>query len=145
MRICPKQALTANKTRNQDVKTLAMKKILLTLLFCAAMTNVSVPKAGAMDPVTIAVLAPYALPYAEMAGKYALKGFMNMAKGFGDIAIDIFDIFRLPLGLFQVLFGLPFGLLFDGFYNLGQGALAPFKLAFDALMLPVRFVGLGPP
>lgn len=120
-----------------------MRKFFIILIGSLAFAGVGVPKAKAMDPVTIAVLAPYAIPVAEVAGAYALKGFSRAAAQVPDIFSDMVDIFMLPVGVFEVVLGWPFGFFGAGCKNIGLGAVAPFKLCYSTVMLvPMFFVGM---
>ncbi|HRU00525.1 MAG TPA: hypothetical protein P5239_02355, partial [Victivallales bacterium] len=102
------------------------------------------PKTEAIDPVTISLLAPYAMPVAEAAAQYAIKGMLNAAPGFIEIGKDIFSIFLLPLGVIEATLGAPFGFFYSGANHLISGIEAPFLLVFDTLILPIRFFGFKP-
>jgi len=119
-----------------------MRKLLIILISLAVFGGVALPKAKAMDPVTIAILAPYALPVAEVAGQYALKGLFNAAKGMVDVFKDMVDVFMLPVGFLEVTIGIPFGLFGNGCENIGTGCVAPFKLCLSTLMLVPRLLCL---
>ena len=82
-----------------------------------------------------------AMAAAEKAQPYILRGLKGGLKGFCDMGMDMIDIFRLPLGVLQVTLGAPFGYFKDGIRNVVLGFVAPFKLAFHTVMLPVRFCG----
>lgn len=101
-----------------------------------------IPKANAMDPVTIGILAPiilpYAIPVAETAAQYALKGLMNAGVGMVDVFWDMIEVFMLPVGFLEVTLGIPFGLFSNGCENIGTGFIAPFKLAFHTVLLVPR-------
>ena len=49
----------------------------------------------------------------------------------------------LRLGVIQATLGAPFGGLSPGLKNMIKGSIAPFKLAFHTLLLPVSFFGIG--
>jgi hypothetical protein len=119
-----------------------MKKLLIVILVAVAFIGVGIPKAKAMDPVTIAILAPivieYGTPIAISAGQYALKGLMNAGVGMIDIFKDMIGIFMLPIGFLEVTLGMPFGLFKHGCANIGEGFIAPFKLAFHTVLLVPR-------
>ena len=101
-----------------------------------------IPKAKAMDPVSISILAPiiieYGTPIAISAGEYAFKGLMNAGVGMIDMFRDMVGVFMLPVGFLEVTLGVPFGLFSNGCSNIGEGFVAPFKLAFHAVMLVPR-------
>jgi len=100
------------------------------------------PEAKAMDPVTMALLAPVALSLAEKAKPYVIKGLKNGLKGLMYMGKDMIDIFRLPIGVLQATVGIPFGGLKPGLRNLVLGGIAPFKLAFHTVLMPAMFCGL---
>ncbi|MFZ2656128.1 MAG: hypothetical protein WAX69_14450 [Victivallales bacterium] len=119
-----------------------MKRLLVIILLVIAFMGAGVPRAKAMDPVTIGILAPivlpYAIPIAESAARYALKGLLNAGTGMVFIFQDMLDVFMLPVGFLEVTIGLPFGLLSYGLQNIWTGGAAPFKLGFHAFMLVPR-------
>ena len=119
-----------------------MKKLLFIFVFISVFSQVNIQEAKAMDPVTIAILAPYALPVAEAAGQYAIKGLINGAGGMVDVFGSMLNIFRLPLAFLELTVGLPFGFAGDGLSNLVEGGKAPFLLVYHILMLPARAAGL---
>jgi hypothetical protein len=119
-----------------------MKKLtLLAVLICLVIMLFPAPKAKAMDPVTIALLAPIALKVAEKARPYVVKGLTNGLKQMLVIGKDMIDFMRLPLGMLQSSFGAPFGLFGSGVKNMVVGGIAPFKMCFHTLMLPVALAG----
>jgi hypothetical protein len=119
-----------------------MRKILLLIILTGmAYTFFPAPEAKAMDPVTIALLTPVAIAAAQKAQPYLVRGFKGGLKGFMDMGVDLIDVMRLPLGVLQVTLGAPFGFFKDGVRNIVLGSVAPFKLAFHTVMLPVRFCG----
>jgi hypothetical protein len=120
-----------------------MKKIVITLLLFAAIFMLFPhPEAKAMEPVTIALLAPVAIKAAEKAQPYVMRGLVNGGKGMLLVGKDILDIFRLPLGFLEVTLGAPFGFFKEGIKNVVLGTIAPFKMAFHTIMLPVMFCGV---
>ncbi|MFZ2653696.1 MAG: hypothetical protein WAX69_02155 [Victivallales bacterium] len=119
-----------------------MRKFLIILITLAVFGGAALPKAKAMDPITIAMLAPYAIPVAEVAGQYALKGLGNAAVGMVDVFKDMVGVFMLPIGFLEVTLGIPFGLFKNGCENIGTGCVAPFKLCLSTLMLVPRLLCL---
>lgn len=115
-----------------------MKKLFLMFLVGVALTGVFAPEAKAMDPVTIAILAPYAMPYAEAGAKYALKGMWAAGGQMIEVFTDMLCIFLLPLGLLECTIGLPFGFAGSGLDHLIVGGAAPFKMMVSTLMVPVK-------
>ena len=102
------------------------------------------PKAEAIDPVTIAILAPIAIQVAKTMMPYVVKGMINMGRMGLKAGKELISILRLPLGLIQVLLLFPFGRNFSsGLRNIGHGFIAPFKFTFYVVLLPFSIFGLG--
>ncbi len=101
------------------------------------------PPAQAIDPVTIAILTPVAIKGAEIAAPYVLRGLQRGAVHMVKIGGDLLETFYLPLGAIQTTLGVPFGQFGSGVGNLVKGGIAPFKLAWDTLLLPLAFCGVG--
>ena len=101
------------------------------------------PKAKAIDPVTIAILAPIALKVAEIARPYVIRGLANLGQGLIICGKDVLGVCRLPLGFIQSTLGIPFGGLGPGVRNIVLGFMAPFKLGFHVMMLPLNILGVG--
>jgi len=121
------------------------KFLLLTIMCSMFFMLVPVQKTKAIDPVTIAVLAPVAIKVAQIAQPYVVKGLINFGKGLLGCGKDLIEIFRLPLGFIQATLGLPFGGLSHGIRNIFMGCVAPFKLGFHTVMLPINIFGVGVP
>jgi len=121
------------------------KKLLPLALALAFFAPCSIPEARAMDPVTIAILAPIAVKGAKIAAPYVVRGFICGCKHLGKMCIDIAKILNLPLGLCQMTIGAPLGYFKIGANNCWYGIQSPFKFVFDTLMLPIAFVGIDPP
>ena len=120
-----------------------MKKLIFTGLVIAMLSGlIYTPKAEAMDPVTIAILAPIALKAAKIAAPYVLRGLACGGKGLLEMGGDVIDILRLPLGVVQSTLLWPFGLIGTGIDNMIQGGIAPFSLVWDTLVLPIKFFGV---
>ncbi|MDD5698692.1 MAG: hypothetical protein PHH77_08755 [Victivallaceae bacterium] len=122
-----------------------MKKkfLLLTIVIGLAFMLFPAPKAKAIDPVTIAILAPIALKAAQVASPYVIRGLTHLGQGLILCGKDLLDVFRLPLGFIQTTIGLPFGGLAPGIKNLFLGSIAPLKLGFHTAMLPLNIFGIG--
>ena len=122
-----------------------MKKkfLLLTIILSMAFMLVPVQKAKAIDPVTIAILAPIALKVAQIAQPYVTKGLINFGKGLLICGKDVLEIFKLPLGFIQTTVGIPFGAFPAGVRNIFYGCIAPFKLGLHVMMLPLNIFGVG--
>lgn len=121
------------------------KKITMLLLCVTLVSPFAAPRAKAMDPVTIAILAPLALKAAKIAAPYVVRGFLCGCGQLAKCGIDLAKILNLPLGLCQMTFGAPFGYFKHGANNCWYGIQSPFKFVWDALMLPIAFTGVDPP
>ncbi|MBS1371849.1 MAG: hypothetical protein HPZ91_18035 [Lentisphaeria bacterium] len=120
-----------------------MKKHLLILILVIAGTGFfAVPEAKAMDPVTIAILAPAAMRMAEATHPYIMQGIGCAARGMAKAGLAGFRILYLPWGVVQCTLGLPLGGLGPGIGNIVEGGTAPFELGFRLIMLPVNFCGV---
>ena len=121
-----------------------MNKLVFGLLLTALLGGVggwAVPRAKAMDPATMAILAPYAMPVAEAGAKYAMRGLANASPGLIQAGVEMCRVFLLPLGVLECTAGMPFGFFGDGARNVVMGAVAPFKMTFHVITLPIRAFG----
>ncbi len=123
------------------------RRICLVVLFAGLVSGwflSSAPEARAIDPVTIAILTPIAIKAAQIAAPYVLKGLSNMGKASLKIFPDMLNIFKLPLGIGMTLLAWPFpGYFVKGISYTVQGFLAPFKLVFHTIMIPVAAFGIN--
>ena len=118
------------------------KTFLLTLVLTCSFVMVPQPKAKAfVDPVTAAIVAPIAINAAKAALPYVLKGLARAGGKLIKAGIEVLHIFRLPLGLLQVTLGAPW-FFSDGIYNIIRGGLAPFKLTWHIIEVPLSIVGV---
>lgn len=116
--------------------------ILLLLLLCFVGPQ-AMPRAEAMDPVTIAILTPIAIKGAQVAAPYVMRGLMSGAQHMVSMGYDLINFFRLPLGALQATVGIPFGQLGNGVRNMVAGGIAPFKFVIKTLLLPLAFCRIG--
>ena len=114
----------------------------ILLLITTLLGFVEAPRCQAMDPVTIAILAPILMPYAKKAASYTVTCLARTVPGWAECGKEMINIFRLPLGFFQVTLLLPFGYGGDGLYNIWSGAKAPVMLMAEFFGLPFRAFGL---
>ena len=111
--------------------------LIFSLLFM--FFTVSAPKAQAMEPISIAMMAaPIVIPIVKAMIPYIIKGGTNFVGGMVDVFIDMAGIFLLPLGMFESSFLGPFGFFQTGLRHMGSGMIAPFKMTWSTLILPVR-------
>jgi len=114
-------------------------KIIITLALMFILFSVPAPKAEAMEPITIAMLAaPIVIPIVKAMIPYIVKGGVNFAGGLVEVFVDMFGIFLLPIGLAESTIGAPFGLFSTGMKHLGDGCLAPFKMTWSTVLLPIK-------
>lgn len=87
------------------------KTIWITLLTLATVTGwfAPAPEAQAIDPVTIAILAPAAMRMAETAQPYVIQGIAGGAQGLAQMGMAAFKILYIPWGVVQCTLGLPLG------------------------------------
>ena len=121
------------------------KKLTMLLLALTLSAPCFMPRAKAMDPVTIAILAPLAVKAAQVAAPYVVRGIKCGALQMKKMGFDIAKVLALPLGLCQMTVGAPFGYFKVGANNCWIGIQSPFKFVWDTLMLPLAFTGVKPP
>lgn len=121
-----------------------MKNALMVVLaVCCMMVVFPPPKAKAIDPITMAILAPVALKLADAAKPYVIRGIANAGKGIFKIGKAGFEMLYLPWGFLELTFGLPFKRGRKGLVHVVRGGvIAPAKLFIHTLLLPVYMVGL---
>lgn len=114
------------------------RTITICLLVGILLTLLPPPEASAIDPVTMAILAPIAMKAAEKTAPYVGRALYNLGKGFLRIGKDIFHFFYLPYGLGYMCFGN----VKRGLVYVIKGGIAPGKLIVHTLMLPVLLFGV---
>lgn len=119
------------------------KQILCLLIGGILISPFASREVRAMDPVTIAILAPVAVKCAEIAAPYVWRGLQNGGRHLCRIGINLIDIFRLPAGMLQATLGMPFNQFSSGIENIAEGSLAPFNLILNVMLLPLTFCGLN--
>ncbi len=120
-----------------------MKKT-FKILFLALVVAIAwpSPRAEAIDPVTIAVLAPIALRAAEAARPYLIRAALNTGKSLIKIGKDVWQMMYLPYGFMKATIGAPLGGFRSGVIYMIRGSVAPVKLIFHVLTLPLMMCGL---
>lgn len=116
----------------------------LRIFFLVAALFLVVPpeRAHAIDPVTIAILAPIALQAASAARPYVIRGMINFGKGLLKVGRATLDIFFIPYGLFKIIFLSPWGEFRSGVVYTFRGGIGIGKVVFHTLLLPVYMFGL---
>lgn len=115
-------------------------KILFLVL---ALLLIPMHQAKAIDPVTIAILAPVALQLANAARPYIIRGLTNLGKGLLRVGKDMIELVFLPYGLLKMTFGAPFGGFRSGVVYALRGGIAIGKMVFHILILPIAIFGIN--
>ena len=111
--------------------------MMVSLMMCA-MPN----KARAIDPVTMAILAPIALKVADAAKPYVIRSLIGTGKGLFQVGKSALEILYLPYGLGEITFGLPFNKGHKGLVHIVRGGMiAPIKVIINILLLPIYMTG----
>lgn len=118
------------------------RTVLLLIAIIIGFAAFRVQEAKAMDPVTIAILAPIAIKAAQIAAPYVIRGLKSGGVHLVKMGKDVLEILYLPLGVVRCTVLAPFGQFGPGVKNIVEGGIAPFKLALDAVLLPVAFCGV---
>lgn len=115
--------------------------IMVVLAVCCLMFTMP-QRAKAIDPVTMAILAPVALKVAEAAKPFVIRSVVGTGKGLFKIGKDVFEILYLPYGLGEITLGLPFNKGRKGLVHIVRGGvIAPAKLLVHIIILPVYMTG----
>ncbi len=120
-----------------------ISRTLLTLIFAAGLFLAPAPRAEAIDPVTIAILAPVALKVAQKASPYVIRGLQSGGMHMINMGRHMLQIFLLPIGVLQSTVGMPFNMFGSGVQNMVKGGTAPFLLVLDVIILPFSFFGVS--
>ena len=120
-----------------------MRRFIKIFFLSVALLFVIPPqRACAIDPVTIAILAPIAIQAANAARPYVVRGMLNMGKGLLNAGKCMLQVFYLPYGLFCMIFLSPWGEFKSGLVYSIRGCIAVGKVVFHILLLPVYAFGL---
>ena len=119
------------------------KKLIVLFLVAGLFMPFSTPRLQAMDPVTIAILAPVAIKAAEVMMPYVLQGLKNAGLHLMKMGLDVVGILKLPLGVLQSTFGAPIGMFDSGLRNMLAGLVAPLELVWHTVMFPFAIFGYG--
>lgn len=119
-----------------------MKRSFLTVLVVAVAMTAFPPKVRAIDPITMAILAPVAVKVAEAAKPYVIRAAVGTGSGLLKIGKDAFEILYLPYGLGEMTIGAPFKRFRRGLVHVVRGGVvAPTRLFLHILILPAYMVG----
>ena len=119
------------------------KRQIKILFLVLALLMVPLHQAKAIDPVTIAILAPVALQLANAARPYVIRGLINFGKGLLRVGKDMVELVFLPYGLLKMTFGAPFGGFRSGLVYTLRGGIAIGKMIFHILILPIVIFGVN--
>lgn len=114
------------------------KSISVFLVFTFIALTLPMPEAKAIDPVTLAILAPVALKVAQAATPYLSRGVYNGGRCLIKMGEDLLQFFYLPYGLGYMCYSFKGGLV----YTI-RGGIAPAKFMFHTLMLPLMLFGIN--
>lgn len=119
-----------------------MKRMTLIGLAVVMAVFACPPKARAIDPITMAILAPIAVKAAEVAKPYVIRAAVNTGAGLFKVGKDAFEILYLPYGLGEMTIGAPFHRFRRGVVHVVRGGVvAPTRLVLHVLLMPVYMVG----
>jgi len=114
----------------------------MILLAIAGIMFAAPQKAEAIDPVTMAILAPVAMKLAEASKPYVIRSIIGTGKGVFNIGKAAFEVLYLPVGLGEITIGLPFKKGRAGLKHIIRGGvIAPTKIVVHTLLLPVYMTG----
>ena len=119
-----------------------LRSLKIFLFAVAVMAAVTPERAHAIDPVTIAILAPIALQAAEAARPYVIRGMINFGKGLLKVGKASLDLFFIPYGLFKMIFLSPWGEFRSGVVYTIRGGIGIGKIVVHILLLPVYTCGV---
>ena len=119
------------------------KRILMILLAAVLVAPWTSFKVEAMDPVTIAILAPVAIKAAQVMMPYVVQGLKNAGVQLMKMGLDLAGILKLPLGIVQSTLGAPVGMFGDGVKNMMDGVIAPLQFVWHTVTLPLAIFGMA--
>ena len=118
------------------------RSVLIGMVLLLTVAVFPPPKAQAIDPITMAILAPIAVKVAEVAKPYVIKAVLNTGVGMFKIGKDAFELLYLPYGLGEATIGAPFHRFRRGMVHMVRGGVvAPARLVVHILVLPMYMVG----
>jgi hypothetical protein len=124
------------------VEILLMNHSVMVVLAVCCMMFAFPPRAKAIDPITMAILAPVAMKLAEASKPYVIRSMIGTGKGVLNIGKAAIEILYLLLGLGEITIGLPLKKGRSGLKHLIRGGvIAPAKIVVHTLLLPVYMTG----
>ena len=119
-----------------------MRRMVLVVLAASIFLAVVPARVEAIDPVTIAILAPFAIKAAQIAYPYVRQGLINMGKHFLHMGGDLLELLLLPWGLIEMTLGAPLGGFSPGVKHSVKGVVAIGKLVWHCLLIPISPMGI---
>ena len=119
-----------------------MRRLILVVLAASIFLAVLPARVEAIDPVTIAILAPIAIQAARIAYPYVKQGLINMGKHFIKMGGDMLELLLLPWGLIEMTLGAPLGGFSPGVKHFVKGGVAIGKLVWHCLLIPISPMGI---
>ena len=128
----------------KDKNTMMFRRNLFILLLAVSVLFPMMKgEVCAMDPVTIAILAPVAIKAAEVMMPYVIQGLKNAGVHLMKMGLDLAGILKLPMGLLQATLGAPIGMFDSGLQNMLTGLTAPLQLVWHTLVFPLAIFGFA--
>ena len=119
-----------------------MRRFILLALSVACISCALPQRAKAIDPITMAILAPVALKVAEAAKPYVIRSIVGTGRGVLKVGKAVLEILYLPYGIGEITIGLPFNRGRKGLVHIIRGGvIAPIKVVLNTLFLPVYMTG----
>ena len=116
-----------------------VQKTFIILALAAALFSIPTLEVKAMEPLSVATMAaPLVKPMIEAMIPYVVTGGVNFFNAFVDVFIDMTGIFFLPFGMMESTLGAPLGLFRDGMTNMAKGCMAPLKMGWSMMRVPIR-------
>ena len=119
------------------------KRQIKILFLVLALLLIPMHQAKAIDPVTIAILAPVAIKAAEVMMPYVIQGLKNAGVHLMKMGLDLAGILKLPMGLLQATLGAPLGMFDSGLQNMLAGLVAPLQLVWHTILFPLAIFGFA--
>ena len=126
----------------KNLKIMTRREIKIMFL-ALALLLLPMQQAKAIDPITIAILAPIALQLANAARPYVIRGLMNLGRGLLRVGKDMIELVFLPYGLLKMTIGATFGGFRSGLVYTLRGGIGIGKVLLHILILPLVTFGVN--
>lgn len=115
---------------------------MLVILIGFLAFSMPAPKAKAMEPISIAMMAaPIAIPIIKALLPYILKGAVNMAGAMFEVGVEMCNMILLPVGFFETTLGA-YWFWDSGIQHLVEGSLSFPKTLFLMLCVLPKTIGV---